>query len=200
MDFRKQLDQARQVQARDLKRRWFFQECGVGLAGIAATNLLARDGWAADRRASPERSHDGRCGESAGAQGSSFPRESQTCDLHVPRRSAQPAGTVRPQAGTGETRWPVAAGRTVERLSGGVHRSQLGAARSEVQVRSARPMWHAVERAAAAHGKDRRRHLSGAIAPHRSGQSRAGPDHDEHGIAAIWASQFWILGVLWFGK
>jgi len=42
MDFRIQLGQ---VRGRALQRRWFFRECGVGLAGIAATSLLARDGW-----------------------------------------------------------------------------------------------------------------------------------------------------------
>ena len=42
MDFRKQLGQVRD---RVLQRRWFFRECGVGLAGITATSLLARDGW-----------------------------------------------------------------------------------------------------------------------------------------------------------
>jgi hypothetical protein len=42
MDFREQL---RQVRGSVSQRRWFFRECGVGLAGIAATSLLARDGW-----------------------------------------------------------------------------------------------------------------------------------------------------------
>src|SRR5579884_721461 len=31
-------------------RRWFLRECGVGLAGIAATSLLAREGRAANVR------------------------------------------------------------------------------------------------------------------------------------------------------
>jgi hypothetical protein len=35
-----------QVDKTRLQRRWFFNECGVGLAGIAATSLLARDGRA----------------------------------------------------------------------------------------------------------------------------------------------------------
>src|SRR5690242_17468008 len=30
-----------------LTRRWFLRECGVGLAGIAATSLLAQEGRAA---------------------------------------------------------------------------------------------------------------------------------------------------------
>ena len=40
MKLKTQVDQTR------LQRRWFFNECGVGLAGIAATTLLARDGRA----------------------------------------------------------------------------------------------------------------------------------------------------------
>jgi len=40
MKLNQQVDEAR------LQRRWFFNECGVGLAGIAATSLLARDGRA----------------------------------------------------------------------------------------------------------------------------------------------------------
>jgi len=40
MNVNKQVDEAR------VRRRWFFQECGVGLAGIAATTLLSRDGVA----------------------------------------------------------------------------------------------------------------------------------------------------------
>ncbi|MFM2095683.1 MAG: hypothetical protein RIS70_2807 [Planctomycetota bacterium] len=35
------------ARARFLSRRWFFRECGVGLAGIAAHALLAKDGFAA---------------------------------------------------------------------------------------------------------------------------------------------------------
>ncbi|MCA9200248.1 MAG: DUF1501 domain-containing protein [Planctomycetales bacterium] len=33
--------------AHEVTRRWFFQQCGVGLAGIAAHSLLSQDGWAA---------------------------------------------------------------------------------------------------------------------------------------------------------
>ncbi len=36
------------VHDRALPRRWFFRECGVGLAGIAATSLFARDGWTSE--------------------------------------------------------------------------------------------------------------------------------------------------------
>lgn len=37
-----------QSRANLLRRRWFFRDCGLGLAGIAASNLLVRDGWAVD--------------------------------------------------------------------------------------------------------------------------------------------------------
>ena len=35
------------------RRRWFFQQCGVGLAGIAAQALLARDAPAAPAGVNP---------------------------------------------------------------------------------------------------------------------------------------------------
>lgn len=37
------LHRLHQAQAEFLRRRWFFRECGVGLAGIAASHLLARE-------------------------------------------------------------------------------------------------------------------------------------------------------------
>jgi len=39
--------------ARHLTRRWFFKDCGVGLASIAAMDLLARDGHAAPAATNP---------------------------------------------------------------------------------------------------------------------------------------------------
>jgi hypothetical protein len=41
------------ARARLLSRRWFLQDCGVGLAGIALSSLLARDARAAARPAPP---------------------------------------------------------------------------------------------------------------------------------------------------
>ncbi len=43
----------RAARARLLSRRWFLQDCGVGLAGIALSSLLARDARAATRPAAP---------------------------------------------------------------------------------------------------------------------------------------------------
>jgi hypothetical protein len=40
-------DPLHDARARLLARRWFLGECGVGLAGMAAGALLAREGWAA---------------------------------------------------------------------------------------------------------------------------------------------------------
>ena len=39
--------------ARHLTRRWFFKDCGVGLASIAAMDLLSRDGHAAPTATNP---------------------------------------------------------------------------------------------------------------------------------------------------
>lgn len=44
---------ARQARAALLSRRWFFRDCGVGLASIAASGLLAADGYAAAASANP---------------------------------------------------------------------------------------------------------------------------------------------------
>ena len=41
------LQQLRKEQARYLTRRWFLRDCGVGLAGIAASSLLANESSAA---------------------------------------------------------------------------------------------------------------------------------------------------------
>lgn len=41
-------EEMRQIRGGNLKRRWFFQQCGIGLAGMAATSLLARDSMAGE--------------------------------------------------------------------------------------------------------------------------------------------------------
>src|SRR5262245_21061190 len=47
------------AQARYLSRRWFLKDCGVGLAGIAASSLLATDLAAAtaDNPLAPKQPH-----------------------------------------------------------------------------------------------------------------------------------------------
>ncbi len=45
--------QYRQDDPKQLTRRWFFQECGVGLGGIALGELLHREGYAAAPMADP---------------------------------------------------------------------------------------------------------------------------------------------------
>lgn len=47
------------AKARYLSRRWFLRDCGVGLAGIAASSLLAKDGYAAasDNPLAPKEPH-----------------------------------------------------------------------------------------------------------------------------------------------
>ncbi|MFN0198349.1 MAG: DUF1501 domain-containing protein [Planctomycetaceae bacterium] len=60
MNLSSQLHEAR---AKYLSRRWFLRDCGVGLAGIAASSLLSADGVgtatvkAADRPLAPRNSH-----------------------------------------------------------------------------------------------------------------------------------------------
>ena len=41
------------AQADHLSRRWFLRECGIGLAGMAATSLAARDGFTAPNSTNP---------------------------------------------------------------------------------------------------------------------------------------------------
>ena len=50
MNLQTQLDEAR---ARYLSRRWFLRDCGVGLAGIAASSMLASEAMAAPTPARP---------------------------------------------------------------------------------------------------------------------------------------------------
>lgn len=45
--------QLRQAQAQHLTRRWFLQECGIGMAGIAASSLLATENRASAATANP---------------------------------------------------------------------------------------------------------------------------------------------------
>ncbi|MSU48087.1 MAG: DUF1501 domain-containing protein [Opitutus sp.] len=46
-------EEFRLARARQLSRRWFLRDCGVGLAGIAAHSLLARDASAAPATTNP---------------------------------------------------------------------------------------------------------------------------------------------------
>jgi len=53
-------DEIRAAQAALLRRRWFFRECGLGLAGIAAASLMAEEGGAkslVDNPLAPRRPH-----------------------------------------------------------------------------------------------------------------------------------------------
>ena len=63
----------------------------------------------------------------------------------------------------------------------------------EVQVRTTRPVRHGIERTAAAHGGDRRRHLPDPLDADRRGQSRAGADPDEHRFAAVRPAQLRLV-------
>ena len=68
------------MDARQITRRWFFEQCGVGLGTAALGHLLAESGFADAAHA-------------LSAQG-----EARDLSLHGGR--AQPSGTLRQQAAT----------------------------------------------------------------------------------------------------
>ena len=157
-------------------RRWFLQQCGVGLGAIALEPLLgecgsSRSGRAADPLAPKQPHHT--------------PRAKHVIFLFQ-AGAPQPPGAVRLQAGTGEVRRQAAAGRTARRLSRRVHQSELDAAGAEVQVRQTRAIaarncrnccrtWPTVVDDIA---------IVRSLVDRRV-QSRARPDHDEHRLAAV---------------
>ena len=78
----------RNADPRQVSRRWFLEQCGVGLGSIALGQLLQADGYAAIAG----RVH-GR--QSAGAQGAASCAQGQAGIVSVHGRGAQPSGAVR---------------------------------------------------------------------------------------------------------
>ena len=81
-----------------IARRWFLEQCGVGLGAIALQPAAGR-------------SRDG----SAGAEAAALRAEGEARHLPVHGRRAEPPGTVRQQAAAGEVRRHAAAGRAARR-------------------------------------------------------------------------------------
>ena len=154
-----------------LARRWFLQQCGVGL-GVAALADLLGDYARAGR-------------QPAGGEAAALPGEGEERHFPVHGGRAEPPGTVRQQAGAGEMGRQAAAGGIAQGLSHRVHQPELEAARAEVQVRPARPIGAGTLGIAAAPGDGRRRHLHRQIDGHRCVQPRPGPDFPEHRRPAV---------------
>ena len=180
----------RNADPRQVSRRWFLEQCGVGLGSIALGQLLQGGRLRRGRRPRP------RGVESAGSQGASSRAQGQAGVVPVHGRGAQPSGAVRQQAATGQVRRHAAAARADQGLSRGVHQAQLEAARPQVQVCPARPERHRALRAAAAPGDGGRRHRRRQGDGHRRLQPRARPDHDEHRLADLRPAEHRRLGRL----
>ena len=134
------MDQAAKLK-RKITRRWFIEQCGVGMGAFALNHLLASAGYAATQEAdnplAPKKPHFAPKAKSviflfmAGA-----PSHLEMFDYKP--QLAKFDGTLPPR-------------RIAEGLSRGVHQSEFEAARAEVQVREARPVRRGTVRAAAAH-------------------------------------------------
>ena len=98
----------RNADPRQVSRRWFLEQCGVGLGSIALGQLLQADGYAAIARQVRGR-------QSAGAQGAASRGQGQAGVVSVHGGCAQPSGAVRLQAATGEVRRDAAAARAASR-------------------------------------------------------------------------------------
>ncbi len=169
-----------------VSRRWFLQQCGVGLGAIALAELLARNANGATTA----------FGESAGSQSLTFPAKAKSVIFLFMAGGPESSGAVRQQAATGQVRRAAAAGRVAQGLSGRVHQSEFEPAGAAVQVR---PLWPERCRAvgaAAAPGGRRRRIGHRQVDGHRRLQSRARPDPDEHRLAAVRPAEHGRVGDL----
>ena len=130
---------------RSVTRRWFFQECGVGLGAIAlALAARQRIGAAARRRAgtnplAPKQPH--------------FPPKAKRVIFLFMAGAPSHLELFDYKPRAGEVRRQAAAGRAAQGLPRRVHQPELEAARAEVQVRQARPVRRGAVRAAAAPGR-----------------------------------------------
>ena len=122
--------------------------------------------------------------------------EGQAGDLSVHGRSAEPFGVVRLQAAVGEIRRHHAAAGVVERLSRGVHRSEIEVAGSQIQICQAWAMRRRDFGTAAAPGRGDRRCDDREIADDRCVQSCAGANSNEHRRTAIRPTQHGRLDAL----
>ena len=107
----------RNADPRQVTRRWFLEQCGVG---------LGRSRWASccKPRAMRRRRREARGRQSAGAEGAASCGQGQAGDVPVHGGRAQPSRAVRLQAAAGEVRRHAAAGRAAQGLPGRVHQSR----------------------------------------------------------------------------
>ena len=121
----------RNADPKTVARRWFFQQCGVGLGAMALGQLLRRGGL---RRARPRRV------DPLAPKAPHFAPKAKRVIFLFMAGAPEPPRAVRQQAAAREVRRHAAAGRAAQGLPGGVHQPELEAARPEVQVRQARPV------------------------------------------------------------
>ena len=120
--------QSKQTQSVSVSRRWFIEQCGVGMGALALNHLLAGAGLAqsAQNPLAPKKPHFAPKAKNviylfmAGAPS------------HLELFDNKPAAR--------QIRRHTAAGGFAERLSRGVHQSELDTAGAEVQVRQIRPV------------------------------------------------------------
>ncbi len=125
---------------KQITRRWFFEQCGVGLGAAALATC-------SPNRVMPRPSVD----PLAPKQPHFAPKAKNVIFLFM-AGAPEPPRAVRQQAAAREIRRNTSAGRTVEGLPRRVHQSQFEAARTEVQVSAKlRPERHRAVRAAASH-------------------------------------------------
>lgn len=77
-----------------VSRRWFFEQCGIGLGTMALGQLLSNAGFAAPA--------DVAATHPLAPEEAAFYAESQECDFPLYGRRSQPFGAVRQQTTTGK--------------------------------------------------------------------------------------------------
>ena len=152
---------------KQIARRWFLQECGVGLGAMALSQLLG----ASENPLAPKKPH--------------FPPKAKNVIFlfMAGAPSHLELFDYKPQLAKFDGTLPPA--DLLKGLSRGVHQSEFETAGAEVQVRQIRAERRGAIRAAAASGEGRGRHRHREIDGHRRVQPRAGPDSHEHRHAAV---------------
>ncbi len=169
----------RNADPRQVTRRWFLEQCGVGLGCHGAGPIARRRGLARPTPATRRPSIRWRRRAPHYA-----PKAKRVLFLFM---AGAPSHLElfdnKPQLAKFDGTLPPPGAD--QGLSRGVHQAQLEAARPQVQVRPARPERHRALRALAAPGDGGRRHRGRQGDGHRRVQPRAGPDHDEHRLADL---------------
>ena len=162
---------------RAITRRHFFKQSGFGIGGVALSALL-------DERLFAQAERTG--GRSARAARAAFRAEGEAHHLPVHGRRADPARSVRQQAGAAEVRRPGdPRGVHSQRGAVRVHQGHAAAPRISVHVQEVRSVRRRAVGAAAAPGGHRRRHRDRPLDAHHAVQPRARPDLHEHGQPGV---------------